>query len=103
VTIVYLSQLMLETGKLADPHPGYQAVEMVAPAVGAAVTTDAARTEKRREVSMPSAIKNVRGRPGRPGLGKVRRGEHRYKYGVGGVVTGGRPSLQRGGRVSHAA
>jgi len=69
VTIVYLSQLMLETGRLADAHPGYQAVEMVVPAVGAgeAVTTDAARAEKRREASMALAIKNV---GGRPGLGK---------------------------------
>ena len=93
---------MLETGKLADPHPGYQAAEMVVPAVGAAVTTDAARAQKRREASMPLAIKNVRGRPGRPGLGKMRWGECWYKYGVVGIVTGDRPSLRRGGRGSHA-
>jgi len=67
VTIVYLSQLTLETGKLADPHPGYHAAEMAVPAVGAAVTTDAARAERRREASMPLAVENARGRPG---LGK---------------------------------
>ena len=79
--IVYLAQLMLETGKLADAHPGYQAAEMVVPAVGAAVTTDAARAEKRREASMSLAIKSVRGRPGRPGLGKGGKGGYWYIYG----------------------
>ena len=77
MTIVYLSQLMLETGKLADPHPGYQAAEMAVPAVGAAVTTDAARAEKTSEASMPLAVENVRGRPR---LGKGQRDERWYKY-----------------------
>jgi len=86
---VYLSQSMLETGKLADPHPGYQAAEMAVPADGAAVTRDAAKAEKRREVSMSLAMRDARGRPG---LEKGRRGEHRYKYGLAGVIAGGSSS-----------
>lgn len=73
---LYFCQLMLERGKVAESHPGYQAeemkeVEFVVPFPGtgtgkvgdglgstrsqddgAAATRDAARTERKREVSM---------------------------------------------------
>ena len=100
MTRVYLSQLMLETGKLVDAHPGYQAAEIAVPAVGAAVATDAVRAEKMREASMTLVIKNVGGRQGRPGLGKGGRGGYWYIYGLAETVAGGSPSLRR---VSHAA
>jgi len=91
VTRLYFCQLRPEIGEVADSHPGYHAddmkeVEFVpllfgvldtgcvgcrSPYDGAAVTRDAARVERRTEVSMPLAIKNGRGRAG---LGIGRRG-----------------------------
>ena len=72
--ILYFSQLMSERGELVASHPGYQPAEMKLAEVdplfgtdtdgvggwvgsvsqgGAAVTMDAARAERKREVSMP--------------------------------------------------
>ena len=70
---MYLSQLTLETGKLEDAHPGYQAAEtrevealllFETPQAGdwdgAAVTMDATRAVKNREASMSLGAKKSR-------------------------------------------